>query len=175
MQNKRYEILAGLPAYGPMYKSIPNSGKNIYSEGFVVRFFKDDGTDWVANFTGKEGMDRQPEIIELPKKRFLLIIVQGCVYILDPNFETPIDKVSVDLDAIYFASKDRTILQDYLSNFKVIEADGIIWETESISNDGFDEIKVEDNIVSGKAYNEMGSSAFEFSNNIDSKELTRKT
>jgi hypothetical protein len=51
----------------------------------------------------------------------------------------------------------------------------MIWETESISCDGFDEIKVEDNIVSGKAYDEMCGSAFEFFYNIDSKELTRKT
>jgi hypothetical protein len=50
VQDKRYEILDGLPSYGPIYISISQDGIPFYSEGFVVRFYKSDGTNWVANF-----------------------------------------------------------------------------------------------------------------------------
>jgi len=47
---KNYEILKGLPSYGKMYIPITNFENEKYSEGYVVRFFKKDGTDWVTNF-----------------------------------------------------------------------------------------------------------------------------
>ena len=47
---RRYEILDGLPTYGPMYVPVSEDGEPFYSEGFVVRFYKSDGSEWVANF-----------------------------------------------------------------------------------------------------------------------------
>jgi len=41
---KRYEILDSLPTYGPMYVPVSESGDPFYSEGVVVRFFRNDGT-----------------------------------------------------------------------------------------------------------------------------------
>jgi hypothetical protein len=46
----RYEILNSLPVYGPMYVPVTENGKPYYSEGFPVRFFKKDGSEWGANF-----------------------------------------------------------------------------------------------------------------------------
>ena len=50
MNHPAYEILKGLPGYGPMYISIPPNNYNVYSEDFVVRFYKKDGSEWVGNF-----------------------------------------------------------------------------------------------------------------------------
>ena len=53
ISGKRYEILSGLPAYGPMYVPVTQVEQpfiNPYSEGFVVRFFDSSGESWVANF-----------------------------------------------------------------------------------------------------------------------------
>ena len=47
---KQYEILEALPTYGPMYIPVTENDEAFYSEGFPVRFYKSDGTNWVANF-----------------------------------------------------------------------------------------------------------------------------
>ena len=47
---RRYEILNALPAYGPMYISISDDGEPYYTEGYVVKFKKRNGEEWVANF-----------------------------------------------------------------------------------------------------------------------------
>ena len=48
---KQYELLDGLPPYGPMYISVTTDDSEPYaSEGYVLRLFKSDGTSWVANF-----------------------------------------------------------------------------------------------------------------------------
>src|SRR5690606_39492556 len=42
---RRYEILDGLPTYGPMYVPVSEDGEPFYSEGFVVRFYKSDRSE----------------------------------------------------------------------------------------------------------------------------------
>lgn len=50
LEAKRFEILNSLPAYGPLYVPISESGELFFSEGFIVRFLKKDASKWVANF-----------------------------------------------------------------------------------------------------------------------------
>ena len=49
-KQKRYEVLESLPAYGPMYVPVTDTDEPFYSQGYPVRFYKSDGTTWVANF-----------------------------------------------------------------------------------------------------------------------------
>jgi hypothetical protein len=52
-----FEILPGLPPYGPPAEAFPgNYGK--HREGFVVRFTPDEGESWAGNFQpGARGCD----------------------------------------------------------------------------------------------------------------------
>ena len=62
---KQYELLESLPAYGPMYIPISETGEPFYSEGVAVRFYKKDGTAWVGNFaTGSYPPDQNIFFIE---------------------------------------------------------------------------------------------------------------
>ena len=44
----RWEILPGLPGDGPVPKHFHTGHPTPWAEGFVVRFWNDDGTEWVS-------------------------------------------------------------------------------------------------------------------------------
>jgi len=141
---KRYEILNSLPTYGPMYVPVTDSGEAFYSEGFPVRFYKTDGTEWVANF--QPGWTDLKEIIEFEKTQNLLVVACGTCYLMNPDDTKPIEVFGVGYSGIFKANKDRLVLQDQ-TDLTIIEPDGKHWDTERISWDGLAEIKVENNIV----------------------------
>ena len=168
---KRYEILSSLPTYGPMYIPVTANGKPFYSEGFPVRFYKIDGTEWIANF--KPGWTDLKQIIEFEKTQNLLVIACGTCYIMNPNDTKPIQVFGASFSDIFKANKNRLVLQDQ-TDLTIVEADGTHWNTERISMDGFSKIKVEKNLVLGLASNPMHDADewLEFKYDLDTKTLT---
>lgn len=152
---KRYEILNCLPTYGQMYVPVAKDGEAFYSEGFPVRFYKTDRTEWVANF--KPGWTDLKEIIEFENSSNLLVVACGICYLMNPNSTKPIEVFGVDYSDIFKASNDRFILHDQ-TKLTIIETDGTHWDTERISWDGLAEIKVENNLVIGLSYDPMHDS-----------------
>jgi hypothetical protein len=75
MQNNRYEILSGLPPYGPMYIPVSEDEVPSYSEGYVVRFYKSDETNWVANF--KTGWTNFSGVYDFPEFRRTIVFALG--------------------------------------------------------------------------------------------------
>lgn len=99
MIEKKFERLNSLPPYGPMYTSITESGEEYFSEGFVVRFFKEDGTNWVANF--QPGWTDLTDVMILQESHNLLVIANGICYIMNPNLTQPIAVFGVNYKAIF--------------------------------------------------------------------------
>ncbi len=167
---KRYEILNSLPTYGPMYVPITDNGEPFYSEGFAVRFFKTDGTEWVANF--QPGWTDLKQIIEFDKTQNLLVIACGTCYLMNPNDPKPIQVFGVGYSNLFKASKERLVLQDQ-TDLTIIEPDGTHWDTERISLDGLAEINVENNLVTGLAFNPSHNADdwVGFKYNLDTKTL----
>lgn len=168
---KRYEILNSLPANGPMYVSVTDDGEPFYSEGFPVRFYKADGTEWLANF--QPGWTDLKQVIEFEHTQNLLVIASGTCYLMNPEEIKPIKVFGVSYSAIFQASKGRLVLKDQ-TQLTIIEPDGTHWNTERISWDGLAEIRVENNLVSGLAYDPMHDTdewvAFKY--DLDTKTLT---
>jgi hypothetical protein len=160
-----------LPTYGPMYVPVTDSGKPFYSEGFAVRFYKTDGTEWVANF--EPGCTDLKEVVELEKTKNLLVVACGTCYIMNPDETKPIEVFGVSYSGIFKVSNGRLVLQDQI-DLTIIEPDGTHYDTERISWDGLAEIKVENNWVSGLAYNPMydADEWVEFKYDLDTKILT---
>lgn len=167
----RYEILGSLPTYGPMYVPITDNGEPFYSEGFPVRFYRADGTEWVANF--QLGLTGLKQIIEFEHIQILLVIAGGTCYLMNPEEAKPINVFGVSYSDIFKASKGRLVLQDQ-TDLTIIEPDGTHWDTERISWDGLAEINVENSLVSGLAYNPMDDADewVEFKYDLDTKTLT---
>jgi len=168
---KQYEILDALPTYGPMYIPVTKNGEPFFSEGFVVRFYKPDGTEWVANF--QPGWTDLKEIYELKDTSNLLVIACGICYIMNPNETKPISVFGVGYVKVLKTQDERLILQDQ-TDLTIIETNGFHWDTERISWDGLKELNIENNIVSGLSYDPMNDADewITFTFDIDTKTLT---
>ena len=89
----RYEILESLPTYGPMFIPVTGDDEPYYSQGFAVRFYRDDKSDWVANF--KPGWTGLNAIYEFDNQQNVLVIAGGTCYIMNPNDTKPIEVFGV--------------------------------------------------------------------------------
>jgi hypothetical protein len=155
-----------------MYIPVTGNGEPFYFQGFPVRFYKTDGTEWVANFhPGWTGLNR---VIEFENTQNLLVIAFGTCYLMNPNDPKPISVFGAGFSRLYQASRNRLVLQDEIS-LTVIEPDGSHWNTERISWDGIEDMKVENNIVTGLSYRPMNDPAewVPFTYDLDTKTLTR--
>jgi len=146
---KRYEILNSLPTYGPMYIPVSESGEPFYSEGFVVRFQKTDGTYWVANF--EPGFTDLEQIIEFEHTLNLLVIACGKCYLINLNYTKPISVFGIGYSKLFNFGNNRNVLQDD-TGLTIIEPDGSHWNTERISWDGIKVLTVDNNMISGLSF-----------------------
>nr|WP_315142720.1 hypothetical protein [uncultured Flavobacterium sp.] len=153
-ENKRYEILQSLPAYGPMYISISENDETFYSEGLAVRFFKSDGTDWVANF--KLGWTGLNAVYEFTNQPNILVIAGGTCYLMNPEDEKPKSTFGVGYETVIKTLDGKLILQD-LTDLTIIEPNGERWSTERISWDGIKNLKLEGNLVSGLSFDPLNN------------------
>ena len=76
----RWDILKGLPGEGPIPRYFHAGHPTPWAEGFVVRFWDEEGTDWVVNFQG--GWWGVASIYDLPESTALIVIAYGACYLL---------------------------------------------------------------------------------------------
>jgi hypothetical protein len=148
----RYEILESLPTYGPMYIPVTGEDEPYYSQGFAVRFYRDDKSEWVANF--KPGWTGLNAIYEFDNQQNILVIAGGTCYIMNPNYTKPIKVFGVGYETVIKTLDSRLILQD-MTDITVIEPNGEYWDTERISWDGLKDLKLQGNLVTGLSFDPM--------------------
>jgi hypothetical protein len=169
-QQKHFEILEGLPTYGPMYIPVSEDGEQFYNEGFVVRFFKSDGTNWVGNF--KTGATDFSTAFELTNSDKIVVIAKGQGYIMTPEQTKPIETFGYAISEI-LQTKDNTFVAADNTDLEIINPDGTIWRSARISWDGIKDLTLQNNIVSGLSFDPMNDADewIEFSINVDTKEI----
>jgi hypothetical protein len=169
--NTRYEILESLPTYGPMYIPVTGDDEPYYSQGFAVRFYRDDKSDWAANF--KPGWTGLNGIYELDNPQKLLVIAGGTCYVMNPNDTKPFSVFGVGYENVIKTNDGRLVLHD-LTDITVIESNGDHWDSDRISWDGLKDLRLEGNLVTGLSYDPMNDADewIEFNYNIDTKEMT---
>lgn len=166
----KYKILDGLPPYGPMYIPVSESGEEFYNEGFVVRFFKIDGSNWIANF--KKGWTKYSDVFELPNTDKIIVIACGQGYIMRAEEQKPVATLGIGITEVLKTHDNRFIAADQ-TDLEIIEADGTTWRTERISWDGLKGLTLDNNIVNGLSFDPMNENDgwVPFSFNLDTKEL----
>lgn len=165
----RYEILPGLPGSGPMYIPVSDNNEQFYSEGFVVRFFKTDGTNWIANF--KPGWSDFNFVKEYPDSNRIMIIAQGQGYIMEPDSLEPLKTFGLRIKEVIEAKNNKIICADDCSLYLIDEKGGV-WQSERISWDGIKELTIQQNTVAGLSYYPMNDSWVPFTFDIDTKLIT---
>jgi hypothetical protein len=168
---KTYEILSSLPPYGPLYIPVTEDGEPFYSEGFVIRFFKSDGTNWVANF--KPGWTELNRVFDFQDHKILIVIAGGLGYIMTTENEKPLTTFGLTISEIIQAENGSLVCADGVSVHYLDNVTGDIWESEPISWDGIREIKLVGDLLIGETYDPTNSVKewSEFSINLKTKEI----
>jgi len=78
-----FQVLLGLPPYGPMAKPFPTSGYGAFRQGLVVQFESETIGTWVGNF--QAGLTTFSGAYEHPDARRVVVVAGGAVYTVDPD------------------------------------------------------------------------------------------
>jgi len=170
-QQKRYEILEGLPAYGPMYVPVSESGEQFFYEGFVVRFYKSDGKQWVANF--RPGWSQCNLVVDYADSNRVIVIAKGQGYLMKPDNEIPIDTFGINIKDAIKTDDNKIVFVDDIYVW-LVDDKGELWQSERISWDGIKDLKLKDNILTGLSYDPTDSIIewIPFSFDLETKEIT---
>ncbi|MBO9564955.1 MAG: hypothetical protein J7621_19420 [Niastella sp.] len=171
MSAQRYQILAGLPSYGPMYVPVSPDGIPFYSEGFVVQFFNSDGTSWIGNF--QRGLETFNHVYDFPELGKTVVFAYGQCYIMTDGEQKPLKTLGYGISQVFQASDNTLIAADQTDVIVIEIGNDIVWYSERISWDGFADLAFSGDTLSGLAYKPT-SSADEwepFSFNYRTKEL----
>ena len=154
-----------------MYIPVTNDGQPFYSQGFVVRLYKSDGSNWVANF--QLGLGGHSGVYELQEKSKFVIFAGGNCYIMTPDSTKPLDRFGVAFQQVFISNQKELIVID-LTDITVIEPNGQHWDSERISWDGFKDLKLSESTISGLSFDPMDrkNEWIPFTFNIQTREIT---
>ena len=173
---KQYEILDRLPPYGPMYISVStNSDEPFFSEGYVLRLFKSDGTNWVANF--RPGWTNYYNTFDFPDIRTIVVIAGGQGYVMSPDDEKPKFTFGLTITDVLQTADGSLICADNIYIIFLDNSNGQLWVSERISWDGIKDLKISGDTLHGQAYDPTNSIQewSDFSINLKTKEITGGT
>ena len=146
----RFEILPGLPPYGPMAISFTRNGAREHREGLVVRFYPAASEPWVGNFIGGETACNI--VIDHPNKAYVIVVAQGEACIVDPERRAILDSMAWDTDQVFSIPSLGLVIFQRLTDFIAIGADNAGWLSPRISWDGFRNVEVHETDLLGEAY-----------------------
>lgn len=150
-----YQELNGLPASGPMYKSITHVDEPFYSEGYVVQFTRMDGSEWVANF--QPGWTKFNETYFFPEQNRIVVIAGGAGYVMSPEKEDPIAKFGLTITEAIQSEDGSLIFADGICATVFENSNGQLWQSERISWDGMRDLEIENEYLIGEAYDPTNS------------------
>lgn len=158
----KFEILPGLPPYGPLATAFDPGGGPLFSEGLVVKFFPDGQPPWVGNFA--RGIGSVEGVYDHPNKIHILVVASGLVYIIDPVTRSLLSTHGDDF--VYGLLRNENIVFANTIMFYSYGINERTWVSRRISWDGFRNIIHEDPWLHGEAWepSELWST---FSLNLD--------
>ena len=142
----RFEVLPGLPAYGPLPKLFSGTGSGTYREGLVVRFFPDSSETWVGNF--QPGLTSYGGVFLHPDKRHVVVISGGTAYVIDPEARHPAKILSGFIESCLEVS-DSLLFSNSI-RLELIGATNS-WHTRRLAWDGIRVVQIVDDFVAGEA------------------------
>ena len=161
-------ILKGFPQDDSFV--IPFGNQPFYSEGFVVHFFKNDGSSWIGNFRAR-GTELFG-IYNLTNENEVLVFARGECYLVDIENQKLIKEIGGQYNSLIKDSEETLILSNG-TNITTINPSGEIWNSERISWDGIKDLKLDIYTLSGLSYDPMNKNKpwVPFSLNLKTKKL----
>jgi hypothetical protein len=151
-----FEVLPGLPPYGPWAEAFTATGLGRQREGVVVRFQPDQGESWVGNF--QRGASNLDSVLSHPNDREVLVIAGGEGYVVDPQDRTKREYFGGYIQLVLQVPELSAIVFGNGLWFELLGPAGWLWTSGRISWDGMREVRREGLRLSGEACSPQGPS-----------------
>jgi hypothetical protein len=147
-----FQVLGGLPPYGPSPEQFTAGSKRTHTEGLVVEFEPTGGTPWVANF--QCGLTAYSNVVAHPNGQDLVIIAGGVGYVVRPQERKMIANFGGGVLGLWSIPVFNFLLfNDSGVAFSALGSEGWCWKTRRISWDGFEAIEIAEKTIYGRAWN----------------------
>ena len=150
----RFEIIDGLPSYGPAALPFPEDGRGAFREGFVIRFHPAACASWVGNF--QRGISGGDWIVDRPDGQQVVVIAGGGGYVVDPETRRQTHEFGGGINFVQQVPPLNIVVIGNGTQLGVFSADGLSW-TERISWDGMQNIAVSGTILHGEAWSPISN------------------
>ena len=147
----RFEVLPGLPPYGPTATPVPAGWGGGGREGVVVRV-EADGRPWTANV--QPGLGGVTAAIRHPNGVDVLVFAGGDCWTVDGAFATSRLATAVEGVLCVPGTPDLILNCQGLSLCR-IDGTGRVWRTRRLSWDGLNDLRVEADRVVGRAWDAL--------------------
>jgi len=143
-----FRVLPGLPSFGPPAQPFPRAFQQLGSEGLVVEVRPAAAGAWVGNF--RHGLSNFSGVYHHPDGHHLLFVAGGQGYVVDPTTHALESEIGAAIIGISELSNPPSLLLDHQGIvFERIGARGRIWRTRRLSWDGFRDVRIEAEAITG--------------------------
>jgi hypothetical protein len=135
----RFEILSGLPPYGPPAVSFSENGPREWREGLVVRFHPLTSESWIGNFLG--GLTKYSSVLDHPNGSDVIVVAMGEIFVIDLETRNLRDRFGGQIEEIFVLEEQKSVVFRSIVDFCAIAADNTKWHSPRVSWDGFRNVK----------------------------------
>jgi hypothetical protein len=154
-----FEVLTGLPPYGPTAEPFSAAGGGTHREGYVVRFTDSDGGRWVGNF--QRGLGGIHAVYEHPDERRVIVISGGQGYVVDPDDRTQREYLGGQIEDVLLVPGRGVLVGNGLW-FVLVGPGGTLWTSGRISWDGMRRLRVDGLSLNGESWDPLTESWIPF-------------
>ena len=159
-----FRRLPGLPPYGPSAIGFPPQWGAGAREGLVVEFTANTGDVWVGNFEpGIGGLD---DVFGHPNGRDVLVASNGTLWAVNPTTHVADHVASAVIDQWQVSDPEGYVLNNRGLGFIRIGPDGVLWTSRRLSWDGFSDVKLEGERLTGRAWTPIDDAWMPFTLNL---------
>ena len=148
-----FKVLPGLPPYGPAATAFPSEWGRLGREGMVIAFESEAGS-WVGNF--RPGVGSLSVLHPHPNNQDAVVIASGDLWVVRPDDRSaeflmgPIDR------ALEVHDPSGWVLSRQGISLARLGPSGLIWHPRRLSRDGFDELRVAGDEITGVGWSPIG-------------------
>ena len=143
-----FEVLSGLPPYGPMAKPFPTSGYGAFRQGFVVQFESKKLGTWVGNF--QSGLTTFSGAYKHPDGKHVVVVAGGAIYTVDPDTQIAEESGGMVSSVTQVSGKNALLFND--SIFLSFISPYGNWQTQRLSWDGIRNLSISGDFALGEGW-----------------------
>ena len=147
----RFVVVDALPVYGPAALSSPPGSERLGRQGIVVRFEREGQSAWTGNFA--PGPGSYSAVLPHPDGHRVLVIAGGAVYEVDPDAAAAYpESLCCATNCHSIPGSSDIVLELNHIAFVRWARTGRTWETKRLSWDGFRDVVLTSERLTGDAW-----------------------